>query len=76
MKLPILNASEIIKTLKRLGFKEIRQKGSHKYFKHEDGRGTVISVHKGEDISKGLMRKILRDIELSVEEFEEVRRTK
>ncbi len=42
MKLPLLSAKEVIRILEKLGFKEIRQKGSHKYFKHADGRGTVI----------------------------------
>lgn len=69
MKVPILKADEVIYILKKLGFKEIRQKGSHKYFKHRDGRATVIPYHKGEDISKGLLRKILKDIDVNLEVF-------
>ena len=60
--------------LKRLGFEEIRRKGSHIYFKHKDGRGTVVPVHKGEDLGKGLIRAILRDIDISIEEYDKLRR--
>ena len=69
MKLPLLSAKEVIRILEKLGFKEIRQKGSHKYFKHADGRGTVIPVHLGRDIGRGLLRKIIKEIEITREEF-------
>lgn len=72
MKLPILKPNELIKILKKMGFEEMRQKGSHKYFKHPDGRCTVVPFHKGEDISRGLLKKILKDIEISKEEFEKI----
>jgi len=69
-KLPILSANAIIKILKKLGFKEIRQKGSHVFFSHEDGRTTVIPVHQGEDIGRGLLAKIIKeDIKLSIQDF-------
>lgn len=55
--------------LGKLGFQEIRQKGSHKYFKHPDGRATVVPMHGNRDIGRGLLRKILNEIELSREEF-------
>ena len=67
-----LKASEIIRALYRLGFEKIRQKGSHVIFQHPDGRTTVIPVHPGEDIGRGLVRKILRDIELNWNDFEEI----
>ncbi|MBU3933784.1 MAG: type II toxin-antitoxin system HicA family toxin [Candidatus Omnitrophica bacterium] len=59
----------VIRILKNLGFKPVRQKGSHIFFRHPDGRTTVVPFHKGEDISRGLIRKILQDIELSWQEF-------
>jgi len=64
-----LKSTAIIKILKRLGFEPIRQRGSHIYFRHPDGRSTVVPVHKGENISKGLIKKILQDIEMPWEEF-------
>ncbi len=68
-KLPIVNAKTMISYLSFLGFEEIRQKGSHKFFKHTDGRTTVIPFHQGEDIGKGLMKKILKDIEKDDDDF-------
>ena len=69
MKLPVLSAKELIKILLKIGFKEIRQRGSHKYFKHPDGRATVVPVHSGRDVGRGLLRRIIKEIELSREEF-------
>lgn len=69
MKLPLLSAYELIKILKKLGFQELRQRGSHTYFKHPDGRTTVVPIHSGRDIGRGLLLKILKEIELSREEF-------
>ena len=50
----------------------IRQKGSHTFWRHPDGKCTVVPIHRGEEIRKGLLRSILNDIELSVEEFEKL----
>jgi len=52
----------------------IRQKGSHQIFRHPDGRQTVIPFHKGEDIGKGLLKSILNEIDLSVKEFDQIRK--
>ena len=68
--LPILSSREIIKILERIGFQNTRRsKGSHFRYAHPDGRKTTIPVHKGRTVSRGLLRKIIRDIELSPEEF-------
>jgi predicted RNA binding protein YcfA (HicA-like mRNA interferase family) len=71
--LPVLRPSEVISILRKLGFVEVRQKGSHKQFRHLDGRGTTVPVHKGRDISPSLLRKIAQDINLAVEEMLEKR---
>ncbi len=68
-KIPILKPNEVISILHKLGFTEVRQKGSHKQFRHQDGRGTTVPFHKGRDISPALLRKIAHDITLTVEEF-------
>ena len=68
-KLPVLKPTELVRILQRLGFERIRQKGSHLYLRHPDGRATVVPIHKGEDIPPGLFRSILQDIELSRDEF-------
>lgn len=69
MRLRPLPPEKVIKILKELGFLKIRQKGSHVFMRHPDGRSTVVPVHKGELIGRGLLRKIIRDIKLKKEEF-------
>jgi predicted RNA binding protein YcfA (HicA-like mRNA interferase family) len=60
---------KIIKTLAKLGFNIVRKRGSHVVLKHADGRLTVIPVHAGEYIGRGLLNKIIKDTGLSKEEF-------
>jgi predicted RNA binding protein YcfA (HicA-like mRNA interferase family) len=70
-KLPILTARELIKILKKIGFEIIRQKGSHVFLAHDDGRTTIVPVHPGEDISRGLLMKIIKeDVKIPIEEFQ------
>ncbi len=64
-----LKAGDLVKFLMRLGFRKKRQKGSHLFMEHPDGRTTVVPMHSREDIGRGLFRQILREIELSPEEF-------
>ena len=66
---PVLKPNKIVSILERLGFLEVRQKGSHKQFRHPDGRGTTVPFHAGRDISPILLKKIVKDIKLTVEEF-------
>ena len=67
--LPVLKPQEVVARLNNLGFIEVRQRGSHKQFRHGDGRGTTVPFHKGRDISPVLLRKIARDIGMTAEEF-------
>ncbi len=69
MKLKPVSPERVIKALEKLGFEMARQRGSHVFLKHSDGRATVVPVHKGEDIGRGLLRKIIRDAKLTREEF-------
>mgnify|MGYP001579158385 CR=1 FL=1 len=70
-KLPLLSAKELIKILDKIGFKFIRQTGSHMFFKHPDGRTTLIPNHPGEHIKRGLLNKIIKkDLQISREQFE------
>lgn len=57
-----------------LGFEEVRQRGSHKRFRHLDGRATTVPVHGGRDLSPILLRRIARDAGMSAHEFVEYRR--
>lgn len=66
---PVLKPAEAAAILEALGFFETRQKGSHKQFRHPDGRGTTVPFHKGRDISPILLRQIAHDVGLNIEEF-------
>lgn len=68
-KLPMLKARDIMRVLGLLGFRAVRQKGSHLFFQHPDGRTSLVPCHGGEDIGRGLLRQILREIELAPDEF-------
>jgi predicted RNA binding protein YcfA (HicA-like mRNA interferase family) len=57
-KLPVVNPREVVALLEALGFEEARQKGSHKQFRHPDGRCTTVSFHPGRDMSPILLRQI------------------
>ncbi len=71
-KLPQISGKELCKILERFGFQQIHGKGSHVRFKHSDGRRTVVPVHSGEKIGKGLLKEILKQVKLSREEFEKL----
>lgn len=68
-RLPMFKARDIEKVLRKLGFSLIDQKGSHTMWEHADGRFTSVPRHGGEDIGRGLLRQILREIEISPDEF-------
>lgn len=68
-KTPILKPREVIVKLEALGFKEVRQRGSHKQYRHRDGRCTTVPFHSGRDISPILLRKIAKDIGLPIEKL-------
>jgi len=68
-KLPIVNFKTMDKVLARLGFAAVRQKGSHVFYRHTDGRTTTLPNHGSRDIARPLMRDILREISLTPEEF-------
>lgn len=69
MKPPVLKPREVIALLERLGFQEVRQRGSHKQFRRPDGRVTTVPVHKGRDIAPTLLRQIAEDVHVTLEEL-------
>jgi predicted RNA binding protein YcfA (HicA-like mRNA interferase family) len=68
-RIPPLRPRIVISILSDLGFVEVRQRGSHKQFRHPDGRATTVPDHGDRNISPSLLRVIARDIGMSVEEF-------
>ncbi|HUO06500.1 MAG TPA: type II toxin-antitoxin system HicA family toxin [Candidatus Binataceae bacterium] len=73
-KLAIVNAKTMEKVLLRLGFTAVRQKGSHVFYRHPDGRTTTVPHHAGRDLARPLIREILREADIAPEEFERVLR--
>jgi predicted RNA binding protein YcfA (HicA-like mRNA interferase family) len=68
--LPLLTADQLIKILQKIGFKKVRQQGSHVFLKHLDGRTTIVPNHPGEKIDRGLLNKIIKkDLGLTRDEF-------
>lgn len=69
-RLRVVPARRMIRFLKSLGFQQIRQRGSHRFFVHSDGRTATVPDHRGEDLGPGITRAILRDIDVTPKEFE------
>lgn len=72
-RLSPISSRDLAKILDKLGFTKIRQVGSHARFIHSDGRKITLPIHSGENVHRGLLRKILRDLDLSPEEFSKLR---
>ena len=68
---PALTGTHLLKALRRLGFDLVRVKGNHHFIRHPDGRCTVVPIHRGETIGRGLLAQILRDCEITREELQE-----
>lgn len=66
---PSISGKQMIRSLSRHGFDVLRVKGSHHFMSHPDGRSTIVPVHSNEDLGKGLLRKILRDCEITFSEL-------
>ncbi|MEO5699061.1 MAG: type II toxin-antitoxin system HicA family toxin [Casimicrobiaceae bacterium] len=70
---PVLKPAEVIVVLRKLGFVEVRQRGSHKQSRSADGRTTTVPFHAGRDIEPALLRQIAKDVGITVAEFLEHR---
>jgi predicted RNA binding protein YcfA (HicA-like mRNA interferase family) len=72
LKLRPVEPEVVIKALRMIGFQPVRQKGSHLIMKHPDGRSTVIPVHPGEELGRGILMEIISDVRISKKEFLEL----
>jgi predicted RNA binding protein YcfA (HicA-like mRNA interferase family) len=68
-RLPRVKGRQVIKALERAGFVVDRTRGSHVFLKHSDGRVTTVPLHAGETLGPGLLRSILRDVELTTQDL-------
>jgi len=65
--LPVLSGEELVKALKRLGFVEVRQKGSHMKVRHADGRTAIVPMHT--EVALGTLRSIMRQVRITAEQL-------
>jgi predicted RNA binding protein YcfA (HicA-like mRNA interferase family) len=66
---PVLKPREVAALLTHLGFRLVRQRGSHRQYRHADGRGTTVPFHRGRDISPVMLRQIAKDLGITLEEL-------
>jgi len=71
-RLPIVDARTMERVLLHLGFVRVRQKGSHVFYRHPDGRTTTVPHHRGRDLARPLIREILREIDLTPDQFRQI----
>jgi predicted RNA binding protein YcfA (HicA-like mRNA interferase family) len=69
----VIDFRTLDRLLRKLGFTPVRQRGSHVFYRHVDGRTTTVPNHAGRDIARPLLREIIREIELTPEQFEQER---
>jgi len=69
-RLPIVDAQTMERLLLDLGFAKSRQRGSHAFYRHADGRTTTLPHHPGRNLGRPLIRAILKEIEISPEVFQ------
>ena len=70
--MPVVEPKDLVRVLGRLGFILFHQVGSHAQFKHADGRRVTVSIHAGQEIGRRTLRGIIRDLDISIEEFREL----
>ena len=68
-RLRVVSFRKMDRLLRNLGFEAVRRKGSHVFYRHPDGRTTTVPDHAGRDLARPLIREVLREIEVSVEEY-------
>ena len=71
-RFPAITGKEMVKALAAKGFAEVRIRGSHHRLEHADGRKTTVPCHGKEALGPGLINKILRDVDLTRDELEEL----
>jgi predicted RNA binding protein YcfA (HicA-like mRNA interferase family) len=71
-RLPIVKVKVLEKVLIYIGFEVKRQKGSHIFYRHPDGRYTTLPHHGNQELGRLLIRQILREIEITPDEFIEL----
>ena len=71
-KLPRITAAEAIKVLERAGFLLVRQSGSHKIYKNNEGKRVTVPYHAGRTLHPKVLQSIVRDANLTVKSFKDL----
>ncbi len=71
-KLPVVSGSECIRALEKVGYVVVRQKGSHVRLKEKNNKRPSVTVPDHKELRPGLLKKILKDADLTVEEFNQL----
>lgn len=71
-KLPRITAAEVIRALEKAGFFLARQSGKHKIYKNREGRRVTVSYHSGKILHPKVLKSIIRDADLTIEEFKDL----
>jgi len=69
---PRVTAADVIRVLERLGFQLVRQSGSHKIYRNESGKRVTVPYHTGKILHPKILKSILRDADLTVDEFKKM----
>jgi predicted RNA binding protein YcfA (HicA-like mRNA interferase family) len=70
-QLELIKTRTMEKLITLLGFKKIHQKGNHAFYKHNDGRTTTLPSHRGAKLAPPLLKEILREIQISIDQFDD-----
>jgi predicted RNA binding protein YcfA (HicA-like mRNA interferase family) len=73
-KLPRVSAADAVRVLEKAGFHLARQSGSHRIYKNAEGKRVTVPFHSGKELHPKILKSILRDADLTVEEFLELMR--
>jgi predicted RNA binding protein YcfA (HicA-like mRNA interferase family) len=71
-RLPRVTAAEVIRVLEKVGFLLVRQSGSHRIFKNTGGRRVTVPFHSGKTLHPKVLKSILKDADLTLDEFKEL----
>ena len=69
-RLPSTTAGQVVRILERHGFERVRQSGSHLLLRHADGRRVTVPMHKSKDLGRGLLARIMKDADLTIEDLQ------
>ncbi len=68
-ELPRISGREVVRALKKIGYEQDRQRGSHIILRQTDSPHRRVTVPDHKEVAKGTLRAIIREVGLAVDEF-------